>query len=990
MSLRKVQSEVSFENEFVETLTKNGWTHNTSLDRATPKELENHFREILNQNNRDQLNGVDITDNEMQEIMRQISGKTPTEINNFLTKGYVAELTIARDNPELGKVNLKVFWRDDIAGGRMRYEVIQQALRPGKTDDISDPDRRFDVTLLFNGLPLIQVEEKALDVNLKQASNQIIKYKSENKYDGLFATVQIFVALKETAVKYFANEKSANMFNEKFFFSWLDNKNKVVSGWEQFTEEFLRIPMAHNIISNYMVSDGEILKVLRPYQIHAVKAIRDSAMRHEDGYVWHATGSGKTLTAYKTATLIQRDPHNQVIFMSDRTELDNQSGKNFSNFAHNSDDTIFETRSTHELIDMLKKSKNGVITTTINKMKIAIERNNERHQEGKKGPLDKVIGNKRFIFIVDEAHRSQFGQMQRIIKQAFPNQNWYGFTGTPIFDFNKTPEDQTTESQFGKELHRYNIGNALNDHAILDFNAEYVTLVTAQNKDTEDLETESNLPDSVYEGTSEEAQQYRNKLVKWIYKNWTRKSEHRQFNALLATSNIDQALAFYKLFKEANKEKKNPIKIAVTYSINENGENNRMQRAGLIEAMKDYSLQYSNAENTWNIDNIDIYIDDVAKRTARNEGPYQVLKPEQEIDLTIVVNRLLTGFDAPRLNTLYMDKVMKYQGLIQAYARTNRLNSKDKTQGNVVVFRRPELMEARTKDAFEKYAGEGSFNRVFRKDFKQMQAQFKEQIDGLKAYVPTPENAEDLINGTEKEQIEFLGRFKSLSKTQHYISSYSEFDWNEQADDYNMSNDEYLYYQSAYQNVREKLKEDVPGDGPEKNDLKFDFDDVYITNMVIDRDYVLTIATKSMKEKNDKQARKEYEEIISKYRKAGKTVEADNIERFIESEKATGQIFDDKYDVITRYTTYIANLKNDAINDFADEWGIDKLLLKRLVSSYESTGEFTHEKEVKRTAKKSVAEANGHSFLNLLNYKGVIQNEWRKFISQDLKKFGDN
>jgi len=251
MALYSTKGELTFEKEFVGTLTQNGWTYNKELDNSKPKDLENHFREILNQNNFNVLNGVKITDVEMNEIMRNLGGKTPTEMNEFLTGNYESVLNIARENPELGTMDLKLFWRDAVAGGSMRYEVIRQAIRPGKENSTEGPSRRFDVTLLFNGLPLIQIEEKKVDVNIKEASNQIVKYKSENKYDGLYSTVQIFVALKEDTARYFANEKSADLFNNKFFFEWLDKKNRPVHNWKQFTEDFLKIPMAHNLISNY-------------------------------------------------------------------------------------------------------------------------------------------------------------------------------------------------------------------------------------------------------------------------------------------------------------------------------------------------------------------------------------------------------------------------------------------------------------------------------------------------------------------------------------------------------------------------------------------------------------------------------------------------------------------------------------------------------------------------------------------------------------------
>lgn len=986
MTLYSKKGELSFEKEFVETLTQNGWTYKRELDNASPQQLEDHFREILNQNNHDVLDGVQITDVEMAEVMRYIGGLTPVETNEFLTGNYLATIKLTRENPEQGTIDLKVFWRDSVAGGQMVYEVIRQAIRPGKEANPTDHNRRFDVTLLFNGLPLIQIEEKRVDVNIKEAANQIVKYKSEQKYDGLYSAVQLFVTLKEDAVRYFANEKSAELFNNKFFFEWLDQKNKPVRNWKQFTEEFLKIPLAHNVISNYMVADGAVLKVLRPYQIHAVTAIRHAFAKHEDGYVWHATGSGKTLTAYKVATLLQRDPHNQVIFLSDRTELDKQSGQNFSEFSENSDDTIFETNNTSELLRLLKSSKPGVITTTINKMKIAVDRNNERLAEGRKAVLDKVMA-KRLVFIVDEAHRSQFGEMQRVIRQAFPLQNWYGFTGTPIFEFNKTAQDQTTESQFGPELHRYNIGNALNDGAILPFNSEYVSLIHAHSGQAGDYVEENELPDEAYEGDGDVARDYRLKVAEWIIKNWSRKSEKHQFNALFATCNIEQAIAFYQLFKQLKAAGNHHLNVAITYSVNENGDANQAQRAGLEEAMRDYSLQYAGSETAFTMDNSKIYINDVAKRTARTEGHYRNLTPDKQIDLTIVVARLLTGFDAPRLNTLYMDKLMQYQGLIQAFARTNRVFDKHKAQGNIVVFRQPELMKERTQDAFEKYAGEGSFKRVFRPDFEQMQQQFKETVRNLKRYVPSAEDANELQDESQSDQIEYLKRFRDLAKSLQYIASYSEFNWDEQADDYGMTNEEYGYYQGAFENVKGAVNAVQPDneEDAEEESLQFDFDDVVISELVIDRDYILGLATKFIRNDN-LLAEQDFNDATDKFAKSGNAAEAEEIRKFVHEEINNGNITAD-YDARARYAIRQSRQKKHAILDFTDEYGLDSDLFNRLVTNYEATGQFDHEQELKNSADIQTAEENGHEYRNVLQFKGSIQRHWRKFIAEDLAKY---
>lgn len=998
MTLYKTKAEIPFENEFIETLSQNGWTYLSELDNATPQQLEDHFRLILNQNNRDVLQGVEITNHEMADIMRYIGGLTPTSANDFLTNEYISEIKLTRENPDFGIINLKVFWRDAVAGGSMYYEIIKQAIRPGKEDKPEDPNRRFDVTLLFNGMPLIQVEEKRVDVNLKQATNQIAKYKSEQKYDGLYSLVQLFVALKEDSNRYFANQKSEENFNSKFYFEWLDDKNKAVHSWKQFTEEFLKIPMAHNVISNYTIASGENLIVLRPYQIYAVKKVREAFREHKDGYVWHATGSGKTMTAFKVATLLQRDPHNQVIFLSDRKELDSQSGENFSEFADGSDDKIFQISNTDKLITELKSGTPGVIVTTINKMKIMVERHNKKIAEGKKGIIDKLL-TKRFVFIVDEAHRSQFGEMQRIIRRAFPKQNWYGFTGTPIFDFNKTAQDQTTESQFGPELHRYNIGNALNDGAVLKFNSEYVTLVQATTDSGNEVE-EKEFSDTVYEGDSIEAQEYREKVVNWIIKNWQKKSVNGQFNALLATSNIDQAIKFYELFKEKYESNESKLKVSITYSLNENGDANQIQRTAIAEAMKDYSMRYTESESTFTLENESVYATDVAKRTARMEDQYRHLKPEQTVDLTIVVVRLLTGFDAQRLNTLYLDKLLEYQNLIQAYARTNRVYDKSKSQGNIIVFRRPKLMEERTKDAFEKYAGEGSFKKVFRPEFDQMQEEFKEQVSDLRRYVPQPADANDLQEESQNDQIEFLTRFRELAKKLQYIASYSEFDWSTQAEEYGITEEEYGYYQGAFENIKNAVISGDDGGNTDDEDelINFDFDEVVITELLIDKEYVLNLATKYLRAKKEffdiqdersrqqtEVAQQDLDKSLEKFLNSGQKETAEQIKSFVSETDITQM--EDNFDAKKAFAIRQNRAKKRAILDFADEWGLDDDQLTRIVTEYEATGEFAHEQEIKKTADISTAEYNGHKFKNVLNYKGAVQREWRQFISQDLAKF---
>lgn len=459
----------------------------------------------------------------------------------------------------------------------------------------------------------------------------------------------------------------------------------------------------------------------------------------------------------------------------------------------------------------------------------------------------------------------------------------------------------------------------------------------------------------------------------------------------MAVRNIPQAVAFYRLFKELEDKGEHHLKIALTYSVDPTGDKNIEYLDGLKEAMQDYSLRYTNSETTFNVDTMNAYIDDVAQRTARNEGAFRNLVKEQEIDLTIVVARLLTGFDAPRLNTLYLDKLMKYQGLIQAYSRTNRVFDKNKAQGNIVCFRRPKLMKERTQDAFEKYAGNGSFKKVFRPEFKQMQDEFITAVQDLKKYVPTPADANDLQDESQSDQIEFLERFRNLAKKFQYISSYSEFNWDEQSKKYGIDEKEFGFYQGAFENVKETLNQEngSADDDEDAPELKYDFDDVVISELKIDREYVLSLATKHLKDIDNLLAEQDFTKAVDDLEKSGKTMDAKNIREFVEEEKKNGPVPQD-YDASASFARRQKRIKERKILDFADEYGLDVDLLKQLVTSYEATGEFTHETSLRNSADMEIAEENGHTFKNKLQFKGEIQREWRSFITEDLAQYNKN
>ena len=741
--------EADFEEAVVKLLIERGWKDGV-LKNYTEQQLIQNWANILFENNRsiDRLNDYPLTDGEMQQIMEQVTNaKTPMKLNKFINGKSVL---IKRDNPDdklnFGKeVSLKIYDRLEIAAGLSRYQIAEQPKFPTKSKILND--RRGDLMLLINGMPVIHMELKKSGVSIIKACNQIEKYAAEGIFTGLFSLVQIFVAMNPEETVYFANPGPEGQFNPSYYFHWADFYNEPMNDWKDVTTALLSIPMAHMLVGFYTVADGSdgILKVMRSYQYYAASKISDAVSKakwendqQRGGYIWHTTGSGKTMTSFKSAQLIASSKDaDKVIFLMDRIELGTQSLKEYRNFAGENEE-VQATENTDVLVDKLKSTSpsDTLIVTSIQKMS-----NIKDDAQNKLNPNDiALINAKRLVFIVDECHRSTFGDMMQTIKHTFPKALFFGFTGTPIQGENQK-KMSTTATVFGNELHRYSIADGIRDHNVLGFDPykvltfkdsdlrkavalekakaasvgealadpqkskvfyKYLNLPMTGGKDAlgEEIKgIEDYIPNTQYEG-----EEHQKAVVEDICENWQTQSRNSKFHAIFATSSIPEAIQYYKRFREAAPW----LKVTALFDPNiDNNGKGITKEEGLKEIVEDYNARYG---QDFSIPTFAKMKKDIAARLA-HKLPYQRIErtPEKQLDLLIVVDQMLTGFDSKWINTLYLDKMLQYENLIQAFSRTNRLFGDDKQFGTIKYYRRPHTMEKNIADAVKEYSGDKPF-----------------------------------------------------------------------------------------------------------------------------------------------------------------------------------------------------------------------------------------------------------------------------------------
>ena len=744
-------TEAEFEKAVIHELQQRGWGEYPVLKNPSEKDLLANWAQILFENNRgvDRLNEVPLTDGEMQQIMEQITYlRTPLKLSGFINGKTVA---ITRDNEadklHFGKeVSLKIYDRHEIAAGQSRYQIVQQP-RFARGSQILN-DRRGDLLLLINGMPVIHVELKGSNVPVSQAYNQIQKYSREGIFTGLFSLVQIFVAMEPEEALYFANPGPDGKFNKDYAFHWADFNNELINDWKTFTSSLLSIPMAHQLIGFYTVADESdgVLKVMRSYQYYAAHAISDKVAKTDwknpnrlGGYIWHTTGSGKTMTSFKSAQLIANSQDaDKVVFLLDRIELGTQTLEAYRNFAGDEND-VQATEHTGILVNKLKSPNpaDTLIVTSIQKM------SNLKDDEGGLRAHDlETMRAKRIVFIIDECHRSTFGDMLIDIKKSFQGAVMFGFSGTPIQKEN-IRKDNTTTDVFGDELHRYSIADGIRDKNVLGFDPYKVATYrdrdlrqavalekskastpqeafadpkkkTVFNRYMNEVEMaghrdssgvyhtgiEDHLPNSQYL-----RDEHQNAVVEDIADNWVNLSTGSQFHAIFATHSIREAIIYYRLMKTKCPD----LKISALFDPNidndDDPDNVAFKTDGLVEILEDYNETF---EQGFDLGSHGRFKKDLAARLAHKK-PYTHIEsePQKQLDLLIVVDQMLTGFDSKWVNTLYLDKLLKYENIIQAFSRTNRLfHPLEKPFGTIRYYRKPHTMERNIEAAVKLYSGD--------------------------------------------------------------------------------------------------------------------------------------------------------------------------------------------------------------------------------------------------------------------------------------------
>lgn len=832
-----MEQENVLEQNLIDQLThgESQWTLRDDIKNED--DLWNNFFKILSRSNKDVLKDVPLTDNEKAIIKSKIIHPTFYKSAEWLAgvNGEV-RLQIQRDNTRLGTADFVVINNNNIAGGNSVYEVVHQ-IQFHKRREI-DHNRRGDVTLLINGLPMIHIELKNRTHSPKEAFNQIQKYIDEQMFNGIFSTLQFFVVTNGSYTQYIA---AGQQLKEKFLTTWVDKENKPVQNYLEFAKDVLSIPAAHNMVANYIALDSTQhgIIVLRPYQIHAIQAIFDASYGKDNkdqphsGFVWHTTGSGKTLTSYKVAHNLLKIPSIQkTIFLIDRNDLDTQTTQAFETYAQNDSIDVEGTENSYSLARKLVSSDKRVIVTTRQKMQALFKRI-AKDQEQKR--LYRKLKDVKLAFIVDECHRAVSPDQKNEI-DAFFTKNpplWYGFTGTPIFAENareaKGKNARTTEQQYGKCLHKYTIKDAIRDKAVLGFQVEEESNVS---EDADESDTDAR--NKEYASLS-----HMKAVVKRILNNSYRKlgiynKDNRgyTYDAIFTTSSIKQAQKYYRIFRDVINDKDPDIKIpnrikkvlpdfpkiAITYSIGENGDGDEANQNEMKQSLEDYNKMFN---THYSMAELGAYNTNVNDRLARKKDEF---KPRsQQLDIVIVVDRLLTGFDAPCLSTLFLDRApMPYKDLIQAFSRTNRIFDRDKRYGQIVTYQYPKKYKESINGALMLYT-EGSEKQALAPTWDESILQFNNAEKKIIKYqgdqgIPITEAPLD-------DQKRFLKEYQDFDKSLGAIKTYNEFNNIDLEKDYGLDPMFIEDTRATYEVVKEKVREATGKDKPAtEDDDQFDPD----------------------------------------------------------------------------------------------------------------------------------------------------------------------
>jgi len=933
--------EQTIEEKLIKQLTegKSQWTYRPDLNDEN--KLWANIKLILERGNKEQLDGTELTDREFEQVKNQLSFPTFYDAAKWIAgENGVAHVSVQRDTKT---VQLTVLKRDDIAGGSSVYEVINQ-YRALKDDecDIHDQNRRFDVSLLINGIPLIHIELKNRQHSYMDGFRQIKKYISEGKFTGVFSAVQMFVVSNAVDTKYFA-AATEEQLNEKFLSGWQDNENAPVSDYLKFASQVLKIPEAHQMVMKYVVLDQEDKKLLllRPYQIHAIEAVRAASRQGKSGYIWHTTGSGKTMTSYKTARNLLMDIPSieKTIFLIDRKDLDMQTTQAFQSYANNDVVDVDETDNVGDLINKLKNQNQQVIVTTIQKLSIAIKK---RLQEGT--PTYNRIKSLRIAFVVDECHRAVTPRTQRLLSQFFHNSLWYGFTGTPRFEVNAYPAEgdlpRTTNELYGDCLHKYTVKEAIRDQAVLGFQTEHLGQLDLKNNDeNEDL--------SIYETETHMLKVLDTILNKSREKLGFTNGRGKTYEGLLTVNSIQRAQAYYDLLKRVkngetdlviSEETKRVLpdfpKFAITYSVSsdEDTESADLNVPKMKESLDDYNRMFG---TTYGIGEIKGYNANLNDRLARKKSKFK--SRDEQLDLVIVVNRLLTGFDAPCLSTVFMDRQpMHPHDIIQAFSRTNRLFDKPKQAGQIVTFQSPHKFKKAVDEALILYSAGGEAS-VLAPDWETVYDEFRKALAYVRVTAATP----DVIPTLAKEgELRFAKAFQEFDKIYASLKAFTKYAENP-PEFYGITQEEYDDYAAHYKNIREKYrKEPNPIDPIDPTIIDFEYELKAYSREKIDYDYIVSLIQTVVSATDEERAEQHYLNLLTEISKY--------IEDLLSSNPKLGALMQELWNDINnnpdkfkdkRVSHALAEMRKEAIDNvlsnFADEWCVSLEAVSYSADRYE-------------------------------------------------------
>lgn len=963
------------------------WTYREDL--KTEEDLWANFRYILEQNNKDRLDGEGLSDSEFEQVKNQLQFSSFYKAGEWLVgeNGKVM-VHVQRDTE---KLHLVVMNHEHIAGGSSVYEVINQykALKSDDEDSTDVRDRRFDVTLMINGLPMIHIELKNKQHSYMDGFWQIKKYIGEGKFTGIFSAVQMFVVSNGVDTRYFAAAGDTEL-NPKFMSGWVDRKNNPVSDYLSFAKSVLRIPQAHEMIARYTVLDEDArrLILLRPYQIHAIESIREASKTGESGFVWHTTGSGKTLTSYKaTRNLLMDIPSiDKTIFLIDRKDLDTQTTMAFQAYANNDLVDVDETDNVNDLKKKLKSADRQVIVTTIQKMQILISK---RLQEGT--PDFDKIKNLRIAFVVDECHRAVTPKTKRELERFFGRSLWYGFTGTPRFAENPYPQmgdlPRTTEELYGKCLHSYTIQNAIHDKAVLGFQVEH------------------NGPKNMTDET--DSSQYDNEahmlkvldviLNKSYYKLGFQNGKGMTYECMLTTKSIQVAQKYYELLTRVKNGETSLVidekirqvlpdfpKFAITYSVTENEEGSHVNQEKMQKSLNDYNGMFG---TKYEMSQIQSYNGNLNKRLARKDARFKSRR--EQLDLVIVVDRLLTGFDAPCMSTIFIDRQpMGPHDLIQAFSRTNRIYDTNKTYGQIVTFQAPMLFKKCVDNAVKLYSA-GSTETALLAEWDEVEPAFRKALSALKICADKPS---DIPGMSMKEKKIFAKMFQEFDRLFAQLKSFTKYD-DSMLEEYGITEAEYEDYAGHYKNVMEEIRDSKDHGDSDSGDAQVDqdYELMAYSSTKIDYEYIINLIqnivtpTEEDEEITPQERQKKLEEVkqyVAELRKDNEKV-ADLMSNLIADIEKDDRKYRGK-----SILNIIENMKRDCvekvISDFCIQWYASKDDVMYAAIHYRN-GKIPNETAIKATVDYTSYKEAQETALPKYKFYNRMMAELKKTLDEEIK-----